>query len=204
MKLKWMFIVVFAVVQMIPICVLAQDNSKQQNLLDQNMKSFYWTISLGLDFGGDTLVTMIYTDGHDSDIKAGELFHFNAGVIIPNGTTDFETQFTIGWKFDKSSAENGDVSFDRFPVEILEFYKLRRFRFGGGITYHINPSLDGDGFASGIEAEFDDALGFVLQVDYMFRQFSVGLRYTDIEYEVKDSGVDVDGNSIGIVLGLRF
>ena len=204
LKLKWIFVVVFAVVQMVPFCVMAQDNSKQQNLPNQDMKSLYWTFSFGLDFGGDTMVTVIYTDGHDNDIKAGELAYFNAGVIIPNGTSDFETQFTIGWKFDKSSADNGDVSFDRFPIEMLEFYKLGRFRFGGGLTYHLNPSLDGDGVASAIEADFDDALGFVLQVDFLFRQGSVGLKYTDIEYQVEGSEVDVDGNSIGIVFGLRF
>jgi hypothetical protein len=168
------------------------------------MKSICWTASLGFDAGGDKMATVQYENGDDNDIKAGEIANLNIGVIIQNGTSDFETQFTIGWKFDSSSAENGDLSFNRYPIELLQFYKPGRFRFGGGITYQMNPSLDGSGFASDIKVDFDNALGFVLQGDFLFDLYYAGLRYTNIEYEVENYESKVGGDSVGLVLGFRF
>ena len=86
----------------------------------------------------------------------------------------------------------------------MEFYKLKMFRFGGGITYHIRPSLDGDGVVDEIGADFDNALGFVLQSDILFGYYYAGLRYTAIEYEVEGHNADVGGNSVGVLLGFRF
>lgn len=189
---------------MIPLSAMAQNKNQQDNLQNQNMKSICLTASLGLDFGGEKMVTMQYENGNKNDIRAGELAYLNTGVIIPNGTSDFETQFTIGWKFDSSNADNGDVSFYRYPIEIMQFYKPGRLRLGGGITYHLNPSLNGSGVASYIGADFDNALGFVLQGDISFGQYYTGLKYTAIEYEVEGYEGKVNGDSGGIVLGLRF
>lgn len=204
MKIKWIVLAVFAAVLVIPVGLMAQDNTQQGGLQHQKAKSMFWTASFGFDFGGDKMVTLEYDDGDESDIRAGELAYINIGMIVPNGKSDFETQVTIGWKFDSSNADNGDVSFYRFPIEVLQFYKQEKFRIGGGITYHLAPSLDGSGVVSYIEADFENALGFVLEGDILFEPLYAGLKITNIEYEVKGYDEKVNGNSFGIVLGVRF
>ncbi len=63
-------------------------------------------------------------------------------------------------------------------------YRLPNVRLGGGLTYHLGPTLSGSGAASGLNAKYDDALGFVLQADYVLRnRFNFGLRYTSVNYK---------------------
>lgn len=164
-----------------------------------------FAMQLGIDVGGETLATAVYTDGEESDVKAGQLFHLAAGLVHPIGD-QLEFQGTVGWKFDSASARNGEISFDRYPIEALLFARSDRFRFGGGPTIHLNPTLDSDGAASSLgTVEFDNAVGFVAQIDmFVQRTLNLGLRTTFISYDTSVGGVSVEGNSIGLVFGGRI
>lgn len=162
---------------------------------------------LNLDSGGDTLA---YTN--KGNIKAGGIVHMAAGIAIHDyANNQLETQLTIGMKADSVSASNGTVSFYRWPVELIQFYKNGLFRVGGGLTYHMNPKLECDiDYECNWAVKFDDALGYVGQVDFVVpldgwvREVTIGARFTVIDYEVKDTGYKVDGNSIGLSLGVGF
>lgn len=56
-----------------------------------------------LDAGGETLATAVYTDGENTDVKAGQLIHLAVGLVQPL-SDDFEVQGTVGWKFDNAGA----------------------------------------------------------------------------------------------------
>jgi hypothetical protein len=76
-------------------------------------------------------------------------------------------------------------------------------RFGLGASYHIDPEykekIDGQ---PRIKAEFDDALGLVMQYSYALSPvFHVGLRYTEMDYEIND--VELDASSFGIFMALN-
>jgi len=157
----------------------------------------------GLHFGGDELVEAEFTNGDDEEINAGELISLAVGV----GTgidEDVEARLMVGVKFDTIDADNGDIEFFRYPVTALVMYKTsEKISIGGGVTYHLNPSLSGDGLASSVDVDFDDALGFVLSAEYLLSNGGyAGIQYTSIDYEV--SGIEVSGNSIGGILGVRF
>jgi len=157
----------------------------------------------GLHVGGDELVEAEFTDGNDEELNAGELISLAVGV----GTgidEDVEARLMVGVKFDTIDAENGDIEFFRYPVTALVMYKTsEKISIGGGVTYHLNPSLSGDGIASGVDVDFDDALGFVLSAEYLLSNGGyAGIQYTNIDYEF--SGIEVSGNSIGGILGVRF
>ncbi|MGI9302427.1 MAG: hypothetical protein ACR2RB_06950 [Gammaproteobacteria bacterium] len=159
----------------------------------------------GADFGGDDLIEVAFTDGSTEDIQAGELIHLAAGLDFPTSPANeaLRTEVSIGWEFDRADAVNGEVEWERYPLELLQFYSLGYWRFGGGATYHINPTLDGEGFAGSVDLEFDDALGFVVQADVAVGPYiDLGARFTSIEYSA--GGVDVDGNSFGVIASLRF
>lgn len=156
---------------------------------------------VGLDAGGDTIATAYYDDGDNSNIKAGQLAQVSGGMhhTISDAV---EAQTTIGWKFDYAGATNGDISFDRYPLEALMFHRADKLRVGGGVTLHLNPKLKGSGAAGNLgSVKFDNALGFVAQVDYLFsNEVAIGGRYVMIDYETEFGGVEIDANSIGIVL----
>lgn len=158
-------------------------------------------VQASLDLGGETLATAVYEDGEDSDVKAGQLVHLAAGIVQPFNQ-QLEFQATLGWKFDSADAENGSISFERFPVEAMVFFRRDALRVGGGPTVHFSPTLEGEGAASALGTyKFDDAVGLITQIDYFFQPtISLGLRATYIEYESEIEPVSVHGNSIGVVL----
>jgi hypothetical protein len=155
--------------------------------------------------GGDKLATVEYRHGPDVDIRAGGLLLLGVGVDHEFDNR-FELQATANYLTDRADGRNGEVSFSRWPIELLGFYRMGNHRFGGGATYHINPKFDvdiddGDNFT----VDFDNALGFVAEYDYfILRQLSVGVRGTLIKYKSSDIDGDIDGNSIGIVVSGYF
>ena len=116
-------------------------------------------VGIGLDFGGDTLATAVYTDGSTTDVKANQGLTFNGGVVFVNGP--YETQATIGYKFGGPTAKNGSITWDVIPVELIQFYRTSMIRMGLGINYQINPKLEIDvpGSPTNGSYKFDNALG---------------------------------------------
>jgi hypothetical protein len=162
-------------------------------------------IKAGFDFGGDTLVNVTFTNGETDSIKANDGFYFGVGVSIL-ATSEIEAELSLSYKFESITAENGDVDFTRMPLDALVFYRFPSpsIRVGGGLTYHLNPKLSGSGIAGGLNATFDDALGFVLQADYVFpKLFLVGVRYTQLEYEASN-GAKAKSNGAGLTFSMRF
>jgi hypothetical protein len=161
---------------------------------------------LGYDFGGDTLVTAVFTDGSTKSIKANEGFFMGAGASILNDTGNVEGELSISYKFQTIDANNGNLQFTRFPLDALVFYRQYQFRVGGGLTYHVNPKVEGSGTAAGLNASYKDALGAILQGDYLFGPtVAVGLRYTMLEYKVASgAGGTTRSDGFGLVFSTRF
>ncbi len=161
----------------------------------------------GVDVGGDELFSATYTNGDTVNIDAGDLLQIGVGTTfqtLPSRFPELETQLSVGYKFDAANATNGDVDWQRFPVEVLEFYTTPAWRFGGGLTYHLNPTLKGSGVASSVAVDFDNALGIILEVDYVMGSAYIGGRITSIDYTTSNTGVSASGNSVGLTFGWRI
>jgi len=169
-------------------------------------------LQMGYDWGGTTLAT-VYHDGYydqgTEKIRAGQGLSFEAGATIDNPSSNMELRFLIGYKFDSDSASNGDVTWDRIPFTGLAMFKANRWRFGGGVTYHLNPELSG-GFGgdnvSAADGEYKNAFGGVAQIQYMATDsLGIGIKGTFIEYELKsDPSYKAKGNSMGFVISYAF
>ncbi len=160
-----------------------------------------------LDIGGDTLITT-----SKGDVDAGALVHFAGGIALHDyASGHLETQLTIGMKADRVAISKGEASFQRWPVELMQFFKVGNFRIGAGASYHLDPEAecDIDDVCDTI-TEFDDALGYVGQIDFVLpltgwmRELTVGARATFIDYEIRDSGLKIEGDSVGVSLGISF
>jgi hypothetical protein len=162
-------------------------------------------VRAGYDFGGEAVAEVTYTGGGSDTIRANEGFYFGAGASFLTESRTMEVELSANAKFGGVSGSNGDVDWRRFPLEALWFYRLEKVRLGGGATYHLNPKLDGSGVVGGLDTKFENALGLVLQADWRFGEHAtVGLRYTNIEYEVSGGGPKAKGNGVGVTGGYRF
>jgi hypothetical protein len=159
----------------------------------------------GYEYGGDNVLEVTFQDGERESLRAGSGLLVSVGVImatLPASAPALETQINMGWKFDSVSAGNGDATWMLFPLELLQFYRIGSWRIGGGLAMHLSPQLSGSGALDGADAGFDDAAGAVFEVDYINRSAYIALRATLIEYEY--IGTQLDGNNIGVMVGLRF
>jgi hypothetical protein len=156
----------------------------------------------GYDTGGDRIVNLTFTTGKGDSIKANEGLYVGGGISVLNDARNIEFQGTVSVKYQGLDADNGSVSWTGFPINALVFYRTRSFRLGGGMTYVMNPKAKGSDAASNIDMTFDNALGAVLQGDYLIEQVSLGLRYTLLDY--KFGGTTVKSSGVGVSFGFAF
>ncbi len=171
-------------------------------------------IQFGYDFGGKTLATVYNNYDGTTNIRAGSGVRLEAGAMVSSPQNPLELQFLVGYKFEGETASNGDVTWDSTPFTALVMFKNRRWKFGGGVTYHLNPYLSGsfsgydrgEYFNDAVNDRYDDAIGGIAQVDYRATDnFAIGIRGTYIEYKLKnDSSVTANGSSIGFNFSYAF
>lgn len=179
----------------------------QETLAEENF-SVHPVLSAGFTAGGDTLVQVEFDDGDTDKIKAGGAFFFGLGAEFVSADNKTAIQLTANYHFDSIEAENGEASFERYPIEVILFGQGERNRFGVGLTYHLSPTAqikrDGQGRDS---LKFDNALGLVLEYNYLVgSSVWLGLRYTLIDYkkEYWFDSVSVDGRHVGLMAHIRF
>lgn len=173
----------------------------------------------GYDFGGKTLATVEHYDyyrGYElNKVRAGQGLVLEGGASISSDSNDLELKLLVGYKFDRESASNGSVTWDRVPLSAIAMVNNNKWKFGGGITYHINPELsgdftgydnNGDYFHDSVDDLYEDSLGAVIEAQYNFTESTaIGLRGTLIEYKLKENpSVVANGNSVGIHFSYTF
>ena len=178
---------------------------------------FHPVVSIGYDVGGDTVfdytVSTINgrTINRDDKITAGNGLNLAVGAYIPI-IDSFGLQATIGLKIDSGSfIDKTYLAFTRNPVDVLGYFHLgEHHNVGIGATYHTgneflctteSTTLTGCNFSFA----FDDATGAIAEYNYSVSQnnmggLKLGLRYTQITYNLSNSTQSFDGSSIGFIL----
>lgn len=163
-------------------------------------------VGIGLDFGGDTLATAVYTDGSTTDVKANNGLAINGGGVMI--IDSYETQATIGYKFSGPAAKNGSITWDTVPVELIQFLRASNVRIGLGFSYQINPKLVIDIPGTSQTYNYDNALGTIAQIGWapVNMPFSIDLRYTAITYKQRNASnaEEKNGNVLGIYSSFFF
>lgn len=174
----------------------------QQAPAQKNVRFF---LGGGLTFGGDTLATANYRNGYDVDIKAGGLVAFNGGVDFLV-TPEFSMQANIGYHVDNASARNGDVRFERMPMELLAYYHpAPNWRLGGGVRYVSNIKLSSSGAADIGDYEFKNTVSGVIEGEYLMTpHVGFKIRLVKEEFEEKITGDKVKGDHIGFYANYYF
>lgn len=177
------------------------------NTLPENDSKF--GVFAGFASGGDTLAEVEFTDGSNESVKAGSGLFF--GLAYESklnfvSAVPLYSHFAFSYMSDSVDAENGSVTFTRFPIDALLVTKVNQFSFGGGATYHLSPSYEQDLDRSlTSEVNLNDALGLALEANYTLTgsKMNIGLRYTNVTYSA--SGFeDIDGSGFAITVGAMF
>ena len=162
-------------------------------------------IKIGYDTGGYTLKSL------DEDrLKIGSGFIGEGGLSFrtPELGRHLKGQIFLGYKLNQLDHTNGVYDFSRVTLSAIELYNTRYFHIGAGVTYHFSPTLDyTDDRSSNFDkqTEYDDALGFIFQLGFnLSREATLGIKGTIIDYELPNSAISRDGNSLGVFLSFKF
>jgi hypothetical protein len=168
-------------------------------------KRLHFLVGMGLTAGGDKLATVTYQNLGEYDIKAGGLVMFTGGVDF-RVTPEFSIQSTIGYHVDQAPARNGNVKFERYPIELLAYYHpAPKWRVGGGVRYVSSPKLSSSGVVQGLNVEFDNTVSGLVEAEYLIsRHFGIKLRYVNEHYELKGYSGKIDANHAGVFGNFYF
>jgi hypothetical protein len=151
--------------------------------------------------GGDKLATLVYSDGTTNSVRAGNLLYMYGGLEVRPAESPFAFQGTIGYHFDNAAASNGDLRFERFPVEGTVLWRPDpHFRIGAGIRYSMSARLTSSGAASLGNYDFDSQLAPLVQFEYLFNEhMGLQARFVQEKYKVRGgNGESIDGSHAGI------
>lgn len=186
------------------LCLLASAASAEQweEAMSDTLRT-HFLMEAGLHAGGDPLIKAPYTNGDIATIDAGEGLALSLGVLFDKPYV--QTRLKLGWRYTGILANNGDIDWTRLPIDAVVLYKLDRWRFGGGLTYHLNPRLKGSGAADYIDVDFASTLGALAEIDYFVsRKVYLGGVFTLIKYDAKEYAITTNANSLGIQAGVVF
>jgi hypothetical protein len=150
-------------------------------------------VNFDLDYGGDDLATVSFTDGDSQNVKAGQGVSFGlGGWFRPMADVPLELQGALGYKYLTTAATNADIKVTRTTLQLNAVYRFaNHWYLGGGLMRHMSPELDGDGFFEDIE--FDDATGFSVEVGWKW----IGLHVTQLDYS-SEFYEDADAGHVGL------
>lgn len=153
----------------------------------------------GIEYGGDEILQVFFTNGEDQTMRAGQ-----GGYVAAGGELQFSNvkqlmlRASIGIKYNTTAAENANIRLTRFPVNLTPFWKINdKFRLGVGITTHLSPNLKGDDFVP--DVAFTSTAGPRFEFGYKW----FALTYTAINYK-DESGESFSAGSIGASLSFTF
>ena len=161
-------------------------------------------LKVGWDTGRTLLLQVPFADGSSQQIRVNDGLYGGGGIAVVNETRTLEAELSISYKARLVTREDGQIDWNRIPIDLLGFYRTSNYRFGGGLTYHIYPKLRGTGDAQ-MYVEFENALGVVGQIDMLFgERGSIGLRFLKLEYKAKNIDYKAKSDGIGVTASISF
>jgi hypothetical protein len=156
-------------------------------------------IDAGFDWGGDEILQVFFTNGGDQTMRAGQGINLGFGGELQFANLkQFMLRSAISLKWTPTAADDANIMFLRFPVHLTPFWKINNdFRFGVGITTHLNPKLRGDGVFP--DVSYTSTTNPRFEFGYKW----VALTYTPMSYK-DQQGETFSGNSVGVSFSGTF
>ncbi len=146
----------------------------------------------GIEFGGDVVLTVTFTNGEDQTMRAGQ-----GGYLAVGGNFEFPNvkhlmvRSTVGFKYVTTAADDANIRLTRLPITLVPYLKIKEdFRVGVGVSTHQLIRFNGDGFVE--DVQFSGSLGPRVEVGYK----GIALTYTSLRY--KTSTESLSASSVGL------
>lgn len=156
-------------------------------------------IEAGVEYGGDEIARVFFTNGEDQVMRAGQ-----GGYLAVGGQLEFAQvkplmlRTSIGIKFNTTAADNANIRLTRLPFVAMSFWKINDdFRFGAGITSHLGVKFYGDDFLP--DADFKSTLGPRFELGYKW----IALTYSALNYNT-EAGASFSAHSIGAAVSFTI
>ena len=165
----------------------------------KNQKPLRFLLGAALEFGGDNLAEIYFTDGSTQTMNAGQ-----GGTLFAGGQvrlTKSEKLFlrgSLGIKYLTTKADNAHIRLTRMPLQLsLNYMPAKKIRLATGIVSHQAINLKFDGL--GQDAKFKSVPGLQFEAGYG----AFALSYTAMTY--KDAGnASYRANAIGLTVSGVF
>lgn len=154
-----------------------------KELLDQG----HGFVTAGITHGGKNLASLITANGGLSQVQAGDFWQIGGGLHWQLEDKPVEVTMAGYYHFDSVDADTSTGSFDRFPLELLGYYRVNpEWRVGGGVRYVLWPSMETVKSGSTSNIDFKNTVGLVLEAGYGFSdRFWVNARYVAEQYQAR-------------------
>jgi len=167
-----------------------------------------WLIHGALDSGIDETV-----DSGGDTYRIGSTQALGFGYEFVNSST-WITRLSLNYEFNQGDVGDTDNEFSVWPIELLMLYHLGLTRVGFGAGYHAEPVYKADIGDESFEIELDDEFAFIAAVEFEpTKFFSIGARYTYVQYGVSDTRFvfddgstedQLDASSLGVFAVAKF
>lgn len=165
----------------------------------KNQQPLRFLIGAALEFGGDNLSDIYFTDGSKQTMNAGQ-----GGTLFAGGQlrlTKSEKLFlrgSVGIKYLTTKADNAHIRLTRFPIQAsLNYMPVKKFRLATGIVTHQAINLKFDGL--GQDERFTSVPGLLFEAGYG----AFALSYTAMTYK-NANNESYRANAIGITISGVF
>jgi opacity protein-like surface antigen len=168
-------------------------------------KPLRFVVGAGVTYGGEKIITAQYSDGDKVDIDGGGTVALLAGVDY-RVNPQFSVQGTVGYHVDNAAGSNGDIRFERVPLELLGYYHVNdKVRVGGGLRYVTGTALRTSGVADIGDYEFKDTTSPVAEIEYLYSpRLGFKLRYVNDKFKAEDFDGTIKGDHIGALVNFYF
>jgi len=172
---------------------------------DDNGNSFHPLVGVALTVGGDSLARVQFEGGDTRDVKAGNRVALWGGVEYRMPASQLAVQGTFGYHFDNTSASNGNIRFERFPIEASLLWSANaQWRLGGGLRYASNARLVSDGATDIGNHDFQSELAPLVMIEWLPAPKAGGIQLRYVHETYKINGVSIDGSHVGLGYNYYF
>jgi len=141
-------------------------------------KTSGWLTTFNAEFGGDAVVTVLFTDGSTQDVNAGQGISLSVGRFIRPNAGPFMYSAGLGYKYVTTKADNADITLTRFVLDARVDRGLpNNLWIGAGPVLHVGTQLKTDGL--GPNESYDPALGLNLRFGWK----ALSVTYTMMTYK---------------------
>jgi hypothetical protein len=146
----------------------------------------------GIEYGGDQIVELLFTNGGTQKLLAGQGGTAAAGLQFqPAAVPQLSVIATVGYKFVTNASNNTSIGLTRIPLEAIGRWQLvPDWSIGAGVVRHAAVKFNGDGLLA--DSDLTASTGATVEVAWRW----VVLTYTSINYTAP-SGTKLNAGSVG-------